>query len=148
MLVQTGEISSVFANGVVIAPGASECLGVELAACDIARNPCLAFIAAQIRVRIKCFLHAARGALRGAAAKQIRHDFYCNVGNRAGKREQREHPDPDLVAPGLNAMNDQQDLHRDREYEEPGHSGLTRREGAQAYWAAQAISNYRGLSRL
>src|ERR1700688_714393 len=99
-------------------------------------------------MRIERFLDPARRALRGSAAIQIRNDLYCYIGNRTGKGQQREYPYPDLVSPGLDAMDDEQDLDRDREYEEPGHASLTRRERPQAYWAALAISTETGSSRL
>ena len=140
MLIQAVEIRPVFFDRLVVAPRAGESFGIALAARDITGHSGFAFVAAQIRVRIERSLHPARRALGRAAAKQIRKDFHRHVRNCTRKGQQRQHPNPDLVSPGLDAVDDKQDLDRDRDYQEPGHAGLTRRERPQAYWGAPAIS--------
>ena len=140
MLIQAVEIRAVFVDRLVVAPSPRERFGIALAACDIACYPGFAFVAAQVRMRIERLFDSACGALRRAAAVQVRNDFHYHVRDRTGEGQQREHPYPDLVSTGLDAMDDEQDLDSDREYEEPGHASLARRERPQAYWAATVIS--------
>ena len=61
-----------------------------------------------------------RGAPRGAAAHQLGEDLDDDVGEDAGESEpgDDEHPDPQLIAAGLDDVNDETGLDQKRNDEQ------------------------------
>ena len=98
--------------GVAAAP--HQLFRVTLAARDVAGEACLPFQATQVRIRIERFLEAARGALCGPAAQQLRDHLDREVSEDTRIGQEHDDPDPDGVAPGLDHMDDQERLDQDR----------------------------------
>ena len=86
VLVKAGERLAVLGDRLVVAPVAREFLGVALATGHVAGHAGFALVAAQVGAGIHCLLEPRAGALRRAAAEQLRDDLHGHVGEAAGKR--------------------------------------------------------------
>ena len=122
MFIQSGERLAVLTDGLVVALVAHEFLRVALAARDVAGDTRLVLVAAQVGAGIHRLAQAARGALRRAAAQQFGKNLHRDVGNRSRQRQQREHPDPDLVPSSLDHMDDECHLDDDHQQKQQRHS--------------------------
>lgn len=108
VLVQPAETLAILSDGLIEAPMSRELLGVALATRDVASDARLAFVAAQIGSGVHCFAEPPRSALRSAAAQQLRNDFHRHIGDRADpRRQQQQHPYPQLIPPGLDDVDDE-----------------------------------------
>src|SRR5579863_10075429 len=123
MLVQSGERLTVLGDRLLIALVAYQFLRVALAAGDVAAHAYFGLVATQLATRIHGLAQAARGALRGATAQETRNDLDRDVGKdtRQGDAGKDQHPDPQLIASGLDDMNDERRLYEERKNEEPRH---------------------------
>src|SRR5256886_7183704 len=115
VLIQSGECLAVLTDRLLVALMAHEFLRVALPARDVAGDTRLVLVTAQLPARIHGLAQAARGALCGATAEQFGKNLHRDVGKRSRQRQQREHPDPDLVPSGLDDMDDERHLDEDRQ---------------------------------
>ncbi len=125
MLIEAGERLAVLRDRFVVAALARQLLCIALQACDVTADARFVLVASQVGIGVQHLLHVPAGALGRAAAEQIRNQLGRDIRNDARIGEQREHPDPDRVPAGLDAVDDQQNLDDERENEENHETLLT-----------------------